>query len=133
MIIECCQSMKKDFLDNCLQMVTVFVYRRNQLKVEKRWMQSTVSRIQAPASLIQVVKIWPSRLKPHPQDFLSDLVDWYTNIVDWIIKVCYNPVGWTSKSSRLECPCFEFCSSQPFQNLKFKKPNSTPIKYQHFT
>ena len=63
-------------------------------------MQSIASGIQATASLIQVAKKWPSGLNPHPQDFLSDLVDWYTNIVDWIIKVWYNPVDWTSKIGR---------------------------------
>ena len=82
-----------------------------------------------------MAKKWPSRLKPHPQDFLSDPVDWYTNIVDWIIKVCYNPIGWTSKSNQLECPCFEFCSSQPFQNLKLKKllapPSNTSILHDY--
>uniref|UniRef100_A0A2N9HT76 Uncharacterized protein n=1 Tax=Fagus sylvatica TaxID=28930 RepID=A0A2N9HT76_FAGSY len=32
-------------------------------------MQTTASGIQATASLIQVTKIWPSRLKPHPKSF----------------------------------------------------------------
>ena len=133
MIIECCQSMKKDFLDNCLQMVTVFVYRRNQLKVEKRWMQSTVSRIQAPASLIQVAKKWPSRLKPHPRTFCliqstGTPIQSTGSLKSGIIQSpgLPNPIDWN-------VPGFEFCSFQPFQNLKFKKPNNTPIKYQHFT
>uniref|UniRef100_A0A2N9ESG7 Uncharacterized protein n=1 Tax=Fagus sylvatica TaxID=28930 RepID=A0A2N9ESG7_FAGSY len=32
-------------------------------------MQATASGIQATASLIQVTKKWPSRLKPHPKSF----------------------------------------------------------------